>query len=103
MMELDMTAYNKARGYLNEVAPEIFGWIIHNIRIWDEDIHGALTGHNIAHLIHKNHEELHVLGIGAPFWRAVEVVADREIFLSSRPVESLTGALMGFDHYLIGG
>ena len=90
--------YKKAAMYIQEVWAEGHEAIRHNIKIWDEDVHGALCGDNVARLIRKQHHELHSLN--APFWRALSEVATYEVRSLDRSVESLVGALVGFDHYL---
>jgi hypothetical protein len=92
--------YKRAMSMMREVAPQAFRWILTNVRIWDEDIHGPMTGHNMAHLIQQNHTELH--GIGAPFWCVLATIAQYEIFQATRPVENRAAIFSGLDQYLVG-
>ena len=58
-----------------------------------------LTGHNVAHFIHSRYGDQFAYNCPA-LWRAVEIVADEEIWEAGHAPESLTAALAGFDDNL---
>jgi hypothetical protein len=60
-----------------------------------------LNGHEVARFLHDRDAATFTVPVPA-LWRAIETVADEEIYLLGRKPENLVAALIGPDHHLRG-